>query len=487
MSAALRIFLTTTSGPGGSAEQLVPAYSLGGYAATTEWSGGALGDLFGLISDLDALSTRADYRCVYVFNPDEALALLDVRVYLSLLTDGAAGLLIGVDPRPTTYIDSLSPQAVDVATTYTAPVGVDFIQPDAYANGLVLGDLPAQSGRAIWFKRNPAASPPGAAADSADVIFESDDNVETAVVRRLVWETAPYADRTQPIPTPSFVPTSSPFLRTSVDYVTEGGARITWELDRSLVDPLPYQFQLQASQSGGDNSDDWSDVGPPGQDVTYLLDSSQRLWGASSTLHYRVVLTTSEATYISPTANVFGDLTVEQWLLIRELVRKEQLMLRRFVGVNGFLLKARRYGPICSCTNENTGEVNDSNCSSCYGVGIVGGYHPPIPLTYFDTAPTETYERVDYNESRGTVRDTHESGRALALTPIVHKDAWVAIGSDERYKFHRIRELVAFQSMPIVYSCELRMVPRSNVLYTFPVTRPVVAPPDYRTVTTMVL
>lgn len=481
MVAPLQTQYTTAAGPGYSAEQSVPSASLGGYAATTAWAGGVLHDLFNAVGDVDARDLRSDYRAVYVWNPDPSAAYADVRVYLAALTAGAAGLAVGLDPRPVTMADSLAPQGVDVATAYTPPTGVTFTTPAAYAGGLAVGTLPAQSGRVVWVRRTPAATPPGAPHDAADLVFEAADG--SALVRRLYWETAPYADRTRPLAPPAFVPTPSPFTRVTVDYLTPGGARVTWELDRQLVDAGPYVFQLQASQSGGAGAADWADVGPPARDAVYLVDPDQRMWGMSTTLTYRVVLTTAAATYASPVALVYGNLTKEAWLLVRELFRKEELMMRRFVGLTGFLLKARRYGTRCPCTNAHTGEVGNSADPVCYGTGFVGGYHAPIPLVLSTPDNPDAYEHVGYNESVGTVRNVDLVGRVLAAVPVVHKDAWAAVGSDERYYCHKVKEVVRHRGVPVVYEVSLRLAPRSDVLYSLDLERPVITPPEWQQIT----
>ena len=281
-----------------------------------------------------------------------------------------------------------------------------------------------------------------------------------------------------------FIPTSTPIKNVFVDFLTTGGARITWTIDNQLIDAGPYRYQLQASQSGSDNSEDWVNVGPQYEDAFYILDPTQRLWGMSSTLHYRVILTTAVTSYISPSAHIFGKFTVKEWLFVQEIIRKERLMLAGLgTGVDGFLLKAKRYGQRCSCVNSYTGEVGDSSCTICYGQGIVGGYHTPIPCTLINVGGPQSIEAVAYNENLGTVRPVKLTGRVIATVPFVHKDAWVAIGSDERFYVHEVNELVSWNSVPIVLQPTLRMAPRSDILYTVPLTRPEQPIPEWKTIT----
>ena len=479
MSLALVARYTESTGPGDENAQANPGASLGGYAATTAYAGGVLHDLFNRASTADVADARAAYRCFYVYNPDPAAAAPAVRVYLA----DAPALAVGADPRPATDLDSTAPQAVEAATGYAAPAGVTFTTPTDYAAGVDLGALPPLTGRAVWVKRTPRSV---GFYDQGDVVVAASDG--RALVRRAVWEVEAGSDKTAPFTVPAAKPTPTPFRRVNADFLTTGGARVTWELDNSLTDAGPYTFQLYASQSGVPDADDWVTVGPPAVDPAYLIDPTQRLWGMSSTLHYRLVLTTAVASYTSVAANVYGDFSKEQWLLVREELRKEQLMMRRFVGIHGWLLKARRYGTRCDCVSTEDGEIGNSSCATCYGQGLVGGYHPPVPFTYstfVGGGGPGTKERVAYNESRGTTRPVTERGRVLATIPVVARDAWVVSGSDERYYIHEVTDLVCVQGVPIVYQLEFRLAPKSDILYAFPITRPADDVPPWRRTTTI--
>jgi len=301
----------------------------------------------------------------------------------------------------------------------------------------------------------------------------------STVLRRIYWQVeAAVARKTEPYRVPTFTPSPQPFVRVLVDFLSSGSSRITWELDRAFAESGPYVFQLQYSQVGSDTADDWTNVGVAVQDATYLIDPDKRLWAISSTTHYRVVLTTASATHTSPPTNIYGLLNREQWLTVREVFRKEQLMLRRFTGTKGYLLKAKRYGPVCSCVSAMSYEIENSACPLCYGTGITGGYQTAIPFTFVDQGNESFKERVAYNENLGTIGDAVIiKGRVLAVLPIVHRDVVVLEGSDRRYYIHRVATISSRLGVPIVYDVELRYAPRSDVVYTFDIVRPDDDPP----------
>lgn len=476
----LTTFYTTgqLGGPGYTAPQMVPARSLGGYASTTLWGGGVQGDLFGIASAANVADGRPDFRAIYVYNNDPAATLPAVKVYASPGTSGAEGTSLGADPLPTSYIDSTSIQGIDVSTVYSPPSGVAFASPREYATGAELGDLLPQSGHVIWIRRVPLGLD-GFPHDYVDLTFEDANGY--AIVRRVYWETSPYADTTRQDLPPNAVVTASPFYRVEVDYLTEGGSRIMWALDSSLTDEGPYVFQLQFARSGISSESDWSDVGPPVEDAPYLLDPDQRLWGASLTAaNYRVLLTTATGHYVSDAVPAIGTLDVRGWGEVREILRKERMMLRQFVGENGFLLRARRYGTLCDCVDPDTGERNNSSCTICYGNKFVGGYYAPIPFVFANTTNASIYERVQYNEGLGTVRPRRIFGRVTGDVPVASMDVWISAGDDRRFYIHEVTSIAQLQGVTIVNRVELRAAPRSDVIFSLKVVRPEVPVPSWK-------
>lgn len=475
---SLRTYYTIAGGPGYTAEQPLPSKSLGGYASTTLWGGGVQGDLFGIATAENVADGRPDFRAIYVYNDDEAATLTAVKVYATPGTAGAEGTYLGADPLPTSYLDSTSLQGVDVSTVYSPPSGVVFASPRNYATGAELGDLLPQSGHVLWIRRVPLGVD-GAPHDYVDLTIEDADGY--SIVRRIYWETSPYAYTSRPDQPPNAIPTPIPFRRVQVDYLTAGGSRITWELDSSIIDDGPYVFQLQFSRSGIADEADWIDVGPAVEDARYLLDPDQRLWGASlSAANYRVILTTADNHYTSDPAPALGTLDVRGWAEVREILRKEQLMLRQFVGEAGFLLKARRYGTRCSCVDPDTGEINNSSCPICFGNKFVGGFYAPIPFTFANTTNASIYERVQYNEGVGTVRPRRIFGRVTGDVPVTSRDVWISEGEDRRFYIHEVTSLAQLRGIDIVLRIELRGAPRGDVIHALKIVRPEVPVPDWK-------
>ena len=251
--------------------------------------------------------------------------------------------------------------------------------------------------------------------------------------------------------------------------------RVYWELERAFADPGPYTFQLQWSHSGTPRGDDWQNAAAP-TNLFYSDDTKgplrQRMFGKTPTVHYRVLLTTPRDMYVSPIANVLGMWGKYDWLLAREILRQEQLNHRIFSSVRGYLLKARRYGEKCkNCRDTLNGEIINSTCTLCYGVGYVGGYYPPTE--YYGLLDTTSSTREQRNMGQdggapGMSKNVTYTGRFLATLPMIQADAWIDITSDERYYIHSVREGASWKNVPLVYNVELRLAPFTDILYKFP-------------------
>lgn len=289
---------------------------------------------------------------------------------------------------------------------------------------------------------------------------------QVLVTRCISWELAPDWSIKQHCPVDPFNP-QVVFRRVLVDYLVEGGARICWEFDRHFKDPPPYTYQLQVSQSDIATGDDWDNVGPPQLEVFSLIDTTKRMYGKAQTLGYRVLLTTGAGIYVSPVANVLGKLDDHSWLIAREILRKEFLRHRIFSSVDGFLLRARRYGTICPCVDTRTGEITNTDCTDCFGTGFVNGYYPSLPCQFADIAPEKTREFRNL-EGMGTERQVTVIGRFLGFPNPLSGDIFVASSSDERYLIHSTIEAAHWRSVPLVFECELRRMPFSHIAYTIP-------------------
>lgn len=260
-----------------------------------------------------------------------------------------------------------------------------------------------------------------------------------------------------------------PFRRVSVDNMVRGVTRVWWQLEPAFNDPGPRVFQLQFGNTGLRDATDWRDVGAPVVDGYMAYDDTWRATGSEMTTHYRVTLTTDKDIYVSQAIGCSGELDARDWILAREVLRKEQLR-HQYVSVDGYLLKAYRFGRPCSrCRDQLTGEVLDSNCPICNGTSFEVGYHPALPLQCWDLSLQTIEEQID-NELKGTTRDNAEvQARVIGFPSISRHDIWVNGKSDERWFIHKIAVAAAIRGVPLVYNVTMGLVPFNNSIYAIEV------------------
>jgi hypothetical protein len=256
-----------------------------------------------------------------------------------------------------------------------------------------------------------------------------------------------------------------PFRRVSVDHMVRGVTRVWWQLEPTFREPGPYTFQLQYGHTPLSDAVDWTNVGAPVVNGYFSEDPGWREGGYDLLTHYRVTLTTTSGLYVSQPASCFGELTERDWLLSREIIRKEQLR-HRLVSVPGYLIKPYRYGKPCPrCRDELTQEVTDNDCPVCNGTGFEVGYHPALPLQCWDLSPENIDERVD-TELKGSTREgAYVTARVIGFPALNDRDIWVNGSSDERWRIDKIQVAAAIRNVPLIYNVTMGLLPFNNSVY----------------------
>lgn len=262
------------------------------------------------------------------------------------------------------------------------------------------------------------------------------------------------------------------FERVKVHPRIIGETLVDWTLHPRFIDPPPHTFQLQVGMTGNPYADDWTNVGAPVVDTFYAIDDTPRVRGKTQWTHYRVLLTSSNGTYASRPQHSLGNLPKRDWLEVRDIIRKEDLRLRKKAGQKGFLLKRRLSGTYCSCLDVMTMESRNPKCASCYGTGIVGGYYEPYPCFFIEAQLKGINNHLEDQSNLGTVDPAPViRARMLNYPQVFSRDVWVDYDTDFRWYIRDIKNLVERRGVPVVLNSEIRLAPYSDIIYTFPIVR----------------
>jgi hypothetical protein len=256
--------------------------------------------------------------------------------------------------------------------------------------------------------------------------------------------------------------------RVFVDNMMRGGTLIFWEVDQRCTDAGPWTFSAEWGRSV---NGPWTAVStPPVVDTYFTIDPFAHLYAKQIDLYYCVTMTTgSGRTFVSDPARADGGMPRRDWLVARELVRKEYLnMVQNPAGQRGCLLKRKVWGDRCTeSTDHDTAEVVTSRCMTCFDVGIVGGYYPAVQFWVLNPSAMKA-QRIQRHDQVGMTGDIVTKVRAVAYPHVESNDVWVSADDDRRWFVNTVTTLVEIRTKPIVLELELRLAPASDLISDFP-------------------
>jgi hypothetical protein len=261
----------------------------------------------------------------------------------------------------------------------------------------------------------------------------------------------------------------NPFKRVSVEthfhLVTKNHVMVAYALNREFNEPGPYTFTLQRSRGPTD-----TDIETIAEvvDQPFMYDESPKIGQFDRDRFYRVGLRDgNKVQYWSGRAQTQHYWEHQDWLLAREIIRKETLLLRKKVGTKGWLLKRRQWGDPCPvCVDPNTMQVTQPDCPTCYGTGMVGGYYEPMEY-WVIMNPTQRIQKL--TNDQGVVTAVTETVRALAYPQVMQNDVWVHASTNARYRvLEDITALARHRGIDLILNLRLEELPQSSPVFNFP-------------------
>ena len=256
------------------------------------------------------------------------------------------------------------------------------------------------------------------------------------------------------------------FERVFVTAAPAGFTTIEWRLNKCFPIPpgIPEFYVEYAPAAGGE----WERLNPdtPEINTCAYVDTLKGRCGYDSG-YYRVVMAVGGEEYHSKPEAVYGVWNKYDWRIAREVVRKEYLRLKRYVGTFGYLLRRREHGTKCTqCVDFDTGESVSAQCDNCYGTGFAGGYYDGIPF-YVDMSGTVSSKDVQI--PFGTMDNRKRVVRAVAYPMVGTYDMWVDADKNIRYIVRQVETAVERKGRPLVYVCEFRQLPGNATEYEVPI------------------
>ena len=241
------------------------------------------------------------------------------------------------------------------------------------------------------------------------------------------------------------------------------GFSFSWKVQGGCEDLGPWEFTVEESVTTADN---WHPVSPTLVGVFEWSDTVRRIPDKDSVLYFRVRFHTQRATYFSAAVAPWGTLNKREYLIAKDIMRREVLHARTLAGVMGSVWIKNIYGPRCTvCLDPITGTIRNSKCPVCFGTGYVPPYHGPYDL-WFTFTPKDG--KIELSEDgSGTVQPKPFNIRAIGTLPIRHQDVIIDRAEDKRYIVSNTKMEAELRRVPIVQTIVASEAATTDAVYQF--------------------
>jgi hypothetical protein len=195
-------------------------------------------------------------------------------------------------------------------------------------------------------------------------------------------------------------------------------------------------------------------------------------WNLDNDIYYRVILDDGQEHASKPEATL-GVINAHNYKIMRDVIRKEYLRLKKYVGSLGFLLKRRNGGILCPvCLDHDTGDVIVSQCSQCFGTKYVKGYYNAYPF-FIDMSGVSSSR--DVNPPFAVTDNKNRTIRAVSYPRLDTYDIWVDGDKNKRYLAREVQTAVEMSGKALVYVAQFREIPPTDIAYKIPLEQPITA------------
>lgn len=219
-----------------------------------------------------------------------------------------------------------------------------------------------------------------------------------------------------------------------------------WELNDAFSAPTPFAFVVQMAPTP---KGPWESISGTLVDEYYWADERKPV-GKTSSRNYRVVMVDGNGrSYASEPVMPCGDLDLHEFLIAREILRKEELNARRFAATAGQVWIAAEYGTKCpACLDPITGAVRNSHCKKCHGTGFYPSHYGPFEM-WLQFSSKQNHG-ASHDAVGGTKDEKPFSVRAIGTPRLKHNDILRDKASGKMYYIQAVSNAAEMRRIPIV-------------------------------------
>jgi len=238
------------------------------------------------------------------------------------------------------------------------------------------------------------------------------------------------------------------------------GFVFSWRMNDDFVDSDPWTFVVQESETP---KGPWKDISGKLVNTFFFSEKEPRVAPKDQTLYFRILLKTPAGKYESHVESPYCSLSRREFLLAREIMRKEILMQEKMAGVLSLVWYKSIFGPPCTkCGDFVLGDTVDSCCPHCFGTGKIPGYYGPFPA-YVSYSPMD--RRKGMQRPSGVDELYATPGRVIGSLRLKKDDVVVDPVSNTRFFVDAVQNLVEFRRYPVIQSVTLNEIAKTHIVY----------------------
>lgn len=237
-----------------------------------------------------------------------------------------------------------------------------------------------------------------------------------------------------------------------------------WHLNDDFSAPPPFTFRVQMAPT---QAGPWYDISGPIVDSMCWADT-RRPVGKTESRNYRVTLVDgSGKRYASEPKLPCGDLSLREFLIAREILRKEELNARKFAGVIGQVWIEAEYGFRClKCIDPITKQVRNSHCPFCHGTGRYPSHYGPFEMWLQFSAKQN--HGASHDDAGGTKDDKPFSVRAVGTPRLKKNDVLRDPSTGKMYYINAVTNAAEIRRIPVVQQLTVSEAATTDQCYDLP-------------------
>ena len=173
---------------------------------------------------------------------------------------------------------------------------------------------------------------------------------------------------------------------------------------------------------------------------------------------------TPENEYYSEVIQPYGNLSKKEFLIAKDIMRREVLHMSQLAGVPEKVLLKANWGPRCKvCVDPITGRSRNSNCPSCVGTGFEKPYHGPYDMWMLFSSDSQ--HQMAENPNTGTTEQKNFTARAIGSVVLRYHDVVIDSRSNKRYYVNNAAIISEVRRIPVIQQLQLSEAAVTDPIY----------------------